>query len=309
MSLIPPRLKLGDTIGVVTPSAQIEDSPSDNPRQELENGLNYLKELGFKVALGQHALKEGTLGAGSPQERADDLNAMFAEPRIRAIISTHGGVVANSCLPYLDYDLIKLDPKILMGFSDINTLHLAIYAQTGLVTFHGNMVMYYFGMEPQEYDRREFLDRLVHGRIGPVSKHGEWRTVRGSGAVEGRLLGGNDWVMQWLLGTPYWPDFSGAILFLEVPGFVPDILFNRLHQFRQAGLFEQVNGILVGYAREKDGFRAEDIVVEVTSGYDLPIVKTDDFGHNCPNTVLPVGSLARLDTDSATLELLEPCVA
>ncbi len=308
MTLIPPRLKIGDTIGVVTPSAQIDDAPSAEPRQELERGLAYLKALGFQVVLGEHALKEGKLGAGSPQERAGDINAMFADPQIQAIISTHGGVFANACLPYLDYDLMRRHPKILLGFSDICTLHLAIYARAGLVTFHGNMVMFYFGMEPQPYDRQEFLDRLVHGRIGPVSQHTPWRTVRGQGTVEGRLLGGNDWVMQWLLGTPYWPDFTGAILFIEVPGFDPEIFYNRLHQFKQAGLFDQVVGVLVGYAREKDGYSAEGLIRDVTAGADLPIVKTDDFGHHCPNTVLPVGSRARLDADAAVLELLEPCV-
>ena len=161
MPLIPPRLKIGDTIGVVTPSSPISSSPSDDPYLELERGLTYLRDLGFKVHLGDYALKEGGLTAGTPEERAGDLNTMFANPDVNAIISTHGGVVSNSCLPLLDDDLMRANPKILLGFSDISTLHLGIYSQTGMVTFHGNMVMYYFGMEPQPYDRQEFLSRLV----------------------------------------------------------------------------------------------------------------------------------------------------
>ena len=86
------------------------------------------------------------------------------------------------------------------------------------------------------------------------------------------------------------------------------MLHNRLHQFKQAGLFDQIKGILIGYAKPTDEFRAEDIFLEVTSEFDFPSIKTDDFGHNCPNTVLPVGTLARLDAETATLELLEPCV-
>lgn len=308
MTLIPPKLQIGDTIGVVTPSGPISSSPSPDPYRELEKGIAYLKELGFEVLLGEHALVEVGLAAGTPAERAGDINTMFADPGIQTIISTHGGVTANSCLPLLDYDLIQANPKILLGFSDISTLHFGIFSQTGLVTFHGNMVMYYFGMEPQDYDRQEFLDRLVAGEIGPVSKNSPWHTVRGDGAVEGRLLGGNDWVMQWLLGTPYWPDFSDAILFIEVPGFTPDMLFNRLHQFKQAGLFDQIRGILIGYAREVEDYRVEDLFLEVTAEYDFPILKTDDFGHHCPNTVLPVGVRVRLDADTSTLELSEPCV-
>ncbi|UCD42655.1 MAG: LD-carboxypeptidase [Chloroflexota bacterium] len=308
MPLIPSRLKIGDTIGVVTPSGPISSSPSDDPYLELERGLAYLRDLGFKTLLGEHALQEGGLAAGSPQERAGDLNAMFANPEVSAIISTHGGVAANSCLPLLDYELIQAQPKILLGFSDISTLHLGIYSQTDLVTFHGNMVMYYFGMEPQEYDRQEFLSRLILGEIGPVNKNSPWRTLRGEGSVEGRLLGGNDWVMQWLLGTPYWPDFSGAILFIEVPGYSPDMLVNRLNQFKQAGLFEQIRGVLIGYAKKVEDYPVEDIFLEVTAEDNFPILKTDDFGHHCPNTVLPVGVNARLDADTSTLELLEPCV-
>ena len=265
MTLIPPRLRIGDTIGVVTPSGPISSSPSPESQRELEKGIVYLKDLGIEVLLGEYALQEGGLAAGSPEERASDINNMFANPEVQAIISTHGGVAANSCLPHLDYELIKAYPKILMSFSDISTLHLGIYSQAGLVTFHGNMVMYYFGMQPQEYDRQEFLGRLVEGVTGPVAKNSPWTTVRGKGSVEGKLIGGNDWAIQCLLGTPYWPDFSDSILFIEVPGFSPDILFNRLHQFKQAGLFDHVRGILVGYAKEADDYRLEDIFLDVTS--------------------------------------------
>ncbi len=309
MTLIPPRLQPGDTIGVVTPSSPISSSPSPDPYAELDRGIRYLENLGFHVVLGQHAKEEGGLSAGTPQERAGDLNAMFADPAVRAIISSHGGMSANSCLPYLDYELIRAHPTILLGFSDISTLHLALYAQAGLVTFHGNMVMWYFGMEPQEYDRQEFLGRLVAAEIGPVRPNTPWRTVRGQGQVEGRLLGGNDWVMQWLLGTPYWPDFSDAVLFMEVPGFQPDTVYNRLHQFKQAGLFAAVRGILLGYSVAREGYELADLVAEVTAEYDLPIVQTDDFGHHCPNTVLPVGARVRLNADAARLDILEPCVA
>lgn len=308
MPLLPPRLRIGQTIGIFTPSGEIDSSPSEDPQRELERGIAYLESLGFRVVVGEHALDRGYFGAGTPQERASDINRMFADPEVHALMSTHGGVTANAVLPYLDYDLIRSNPKILSGFSDVNTLQLGIYSKTGLVTFHGQMVMYYFGMDPQEYDRREFLSRLVDGEVGPVNRHGPWRTVRGSGAVEGNLLGGNDWVMQWLLGTPYFPDFKDSILFLEAPGFIPDVLYNRLTQFRQAGVFESVRGMLLGYAKEREGYQVEDVVLEVTADYDFPIVRTDDFGHHQPITTLPVGVRSRLDADQARLVILEPSV-
>lgn len=119
MPLMPPILKIGDTIGVVTPYSSISSSPSGDPYLELERGLTYLRDLGFNVLLGDHALKGGGLAAGTPEERAGDINAMIANPEVSAIIATHGGVMSNSCLPLLDYDLMRANPKILLGFSDI----------------------------------------------------------------------------------------------------------------------------------------------------------------------------------------------
>jgi muramoyltetrapeptide carboxypeptidase len=111
-----------------------------------------------------------------------------------------------------------------MGFSDLTVLLLALYSKVGLVSFHGNMVMWHFGMNPSDYDRQEFLDRLVHGRIGAVRKNSEWRAIRGTGSVEGRLFGGHFEQISLLYGTLYWPNIEEAILFLEstkIPGIAP----------------------------------------------------------------------------------------
>jgi muramoyltetrapeptide carboxypeptidase len=129
-----------------------------------------------------------------------------------------------------------------------------------------------------------------------------------SGTLEGKLLGGNDWVMQWLLGTSYFPDFSDSVLFIEAPGSTPYMPYNRLYQFKQAGLLDKIKGISIGYAKDKNGFQVEDIFTEVTAEYDFSLVKTDDFGHNCPNTTLPSGTHYRLDADIATFERIETCV-
>ena len=163
--LLPPRLRPGDTIGIITPSAPISSSPSPEPMKELERGINFLQDLGFKVALSKHALKETGYSAGTAVERADDINAMFADKNVRAIISSHGGTTVNSCLEFLDWQVIEQNPKILMGFSDLTVLLLALYSKVGLVSFHGNMVMWHFGMNPSDYDRQEFLlaASLLHG--------------------------------------------------------------------------------------------------------------------------------------------------
>src|SRR5512147_3000749 len=117
--LLPPRLRPGNTIGIITPSAPISSSPSPDPRRELERGMQFLRDLGFETVLAEHALKEDGYSAGTAQERAADINAMFADPNVHAILSSHGGSTANSCLPYLDWNVIRENPKILMGFSDL----------------------------------------------------------------------------------------------------------------------------------------------------------------------------------------------
>ena len=305
---IPFRLKPGDTIGVVTPSAPISMSPSPDPYKELEQGTALLREMGFDIKFGKHALKEGEYVAGSARERAEDINRMFADPIIRAIIPFHGGYNYNACLPYLDWDIIRDNPKILMGFSGCTIFLLAMYARVGLVTFHGNLIIWHFGLNPTAYDQDEFLARLVEGRIGLVNKNSVWRTIRDGGAVEGRLIGGHLDQLTRLAGTPYLPDFSDALLFLEQWGEEPAVTEMLLIQLQQMGLFQQIKGIIVGHIAGDDEYRLEEMLAEITTDFGFPILKCDDFGHQCPNTVLPVGVLAKLDPDQASLEILEPCV-
>jgi muramoyltetrapeptide carboxypeptidase len=279
--------------------------------KELERGMNFLLDLGFKIVLGDHALKEDGYSAGTAQERAYDINAMFADKDVHAILSSHGGNVVNSCLEFLDWQVIRENPKILMGFSDLTVLLLAIYRKVRLVTFHGNMVIWHFGMSPTDYDREEFLDRLVHGQIGVIRKNSDWRTIRGTGTVEGRLLGGHFGQLTLLFGTPYWPNVAETILFLEFTEYWPEVLEARFQQMKQMGIFEKVRGVVVGHlasAPKEQEYQAEELLRKVTYESDFPILRTDDFGHQCPNTVLPVGVRARLDANRAELEILETCV-
>ena len=307
--IIPPRLQPGDTIGIVTASTPLSQAPSPDPVADLKHGMALLNELGFEVILSQHALGDDGYSAASPEERANDINALFTDGRIKAIITSHGGWTANSCLPYIDWSELRRNPKIFMGFSDITILLNAIFAKTGVVTFHGHTAIFYLGLNPTSYDRQAILDRLVDGRLGAIRKNSEWRTIRGQALVEGRLFGGHVGQLSRLIGTPYMPDLQEAILFLEINGYVPADLYATFHQWKQVGLFDRIRGVLVGYnagAPEAEGDQLERILARVTGEYDFPILKCDDFGHDCPNTVLPVGAWARLDAGRGELALLEP---
>lgn len=302
------RLKKGDTIGVVAPSSRVEAGDA-----KLVNGIQYLESLGFDVILGKHVFSN-TLGyAASPFEKAEDINRMFGDPAVQGILCAQGGDTANACLPYLDWPLIREHPKFFGGISDISVLLNAIYACTGLVTFHGNDLMWGFGRHPTAYDRQEFIHHLVEGRIGKIPANRPRQTIR-RGRAEGRLLGGNLRCLLKLAGTPYLPDFNGAILFLESLCFDPANCDCMLHQLKQMGIFEQVRGVIIGYIDGVDNdpqanIFMQDVLLNVTGEYSFPVLKVNDFGHNCPNTALPVGARVRIDADDTQeIEIMEKYV-
>ena len=215
-------------------------------------------------------------------------------------------------MPYLNWQSIEANPKIFLGISDITVLLNAIYHKTELITFHGNDVMWGFGRKPTEYDKQEFVMRLMDAGIGNITPHGERRTVRG-GAAEGFLLGGNLHCLLKLAGTPYFPDFTGAILFVEAIDITLEGCDYLFQQLKQMGVFDKISGAIVGYidglqTDSKAMLQMEDVLFRVTAEYDFPISKVNEFGHNCPNTVLPVGGKVKLDADRQTIEITENCV-
>jgi muramoyltetrapeptide carboxypeptidase len=305
--VIATKLKKGDKIGILSPS-----NPVSTEDEQFKKGVKFLREMGFDVLLGCNVFSNSLGYAASAQEKAEDINAMFADPSVKAIICSQGGYTANACLPYLDWQIIKANPKIFLGISDISVLLNAIYAQTGLVTFHGNDVMWGFGHVFAPYDEQEFVGRLLEAKIGPINANGERQTIR-SGVAEGILLGGNLNCLMKLAGTSYFPDFTDAVFFVEAMTILPeecDFMFRQLQQMR---VFDQVRGVIVGYidSMQKDPeatIQMEDVLLTVTADNNFPILKVNDFGHCCPNTTMPVGGKVRMDADRQEIVILEACV-
>ena len=241
--LSPKRLQKCDTIGIVSPSAAI----TEDIRSQLDEGAKILKELGFRVKYAKNALNiiDG-YSAGTPEEKAEDINSMFADPEVDAIMCSQGGDNANSCLSLIDYELIKRNPKIFIGISDITVLLLSIYKKTGLVTFHGNDFLWGFGMKPTKYDIDEFKLRLMDGEIGEINRNSEWNTIR-KGRAEGILMGGNLKCMLKSAGTEFFPDFKDAILFVEAYEITSGMCDAHFHQLKQMGVFDKIKGVIVGY--------------------------------------------------------------
>lgn len=303
--MIPKKLQKSDTIGIVSPSGGVS--------KELENqfnkGLDFLKNLGFKIKIGKNALSTTLKYSATPQEKAEDINSMFADNEVKAIICSQGGANSNSILPLLNFNIIKDNPKIFLGISDITVLLNSIYQKTGLITFHGNDVMWGLGNELAKYDEEEFIDRLVKGKIGEVKHNSEWKCIR-EGVAEGVLIGGNLNCLNKLAGTEYQPDFESKILLLETfdESNAPDDVECELSRLKQMGVFEKIKGLWIGYYNHKSKIPYEEIVMNVVKDYDFPILKCDDFGHNTPNTTIPIGTKIKLDATNKQVVLLDKCV-
>ncbi|MFP4423739.1 MAG: LD-carboxypeptidase [Candidatus Woesearchaeota archaeon] len=301
--MLVPLLKKGDTIGIVSPS----NIMTDYKKELLDNTTQVIEKMGLKIRLGEHARSIDKYGvsAGEPKERASDINQMFLDPSIKAIWCAQGGDTANQVLELLDYETITNNPKIFIGLSDNTTLLNGIYKKTGLVTFHGpdakaGKTSEYFD---SEYSHEEFKRRFIKGSKNIGER--DTKIIR-PGKAKGILLGGNLRCLLKLAGTGYMPDFTGAILLLEdYSSNIKSTLF-LLTQMRQMGIFDKISGVVTGQIygmdteKQYDGkgnrIYFEEILLDITSDYNFPILKVDAFGHKCPSTFLPIGAMAEMDS-------------
>lgn len=313
--MIPARLKKGDTIGIVAPSKRL----SEDHKHFLEGFEKFADSLGLKVVLGKNIFSSDKFGvaAGTPQERADDINEMFKNPEIDAIWCFQGGEAANQTLDFLDYDFIKKNPKLFLGMSDIDLLHLVINKLTGLVCINSPDCKNGRELDMDfEYSQKSFKDRLFDSKkdVKPIKK---WKTVR-SGKAKGKLMGCNISSILKLAGTKYWPDFDNSVLFLEDYHSNSGEAMFKLEQLGQLGVFDKIKGIVVGYVHgfyENPQFDAngnevnyEDVVLEATKDYDFPILRIHEFGHRCPNACIPIGAEVEIDADNQKITFTEDFV-
>ena len=251
-------------------------------------------------------------------ERAGDLNAMFADKTVKAIICTRGGSGAARLLPLLDYDSIRRNPKVLLGSSDITALHSAIHAKTGLVTFHGQIGSGSWNKFNVDQFQRVLIDReLVEYRnkseLGDdlVQRQNRTITIRG-GKARGELVGGNLTVLTALAGSPYLPDFSGKILFLEDVGEAPYRIDRMFSTLKLMGALDKISGFIFGECTDckpGDGYGSltlEQILDDYITPLKIPAYRGAMIGHIREQFILPVGGQVELDADAGAFRLLEP---
>jgi muramoyltetrapeptide carboxypeptidase len=303
--IYPPLLAKGDTIAIAAPA-----SPPDKPKV-IDAAIARLKKYGFRIKPGKHLRERTGYLAGSDADRAADINAAFADPEVKGIFCLRGGYGSCRILPLLDYAAIRAHPKLLLGYSDITAMHLAILVKSRLVTFHGSNASSAF--EPANLAVCEKM--LLGNRPAPGGSeilftrdraHKSIRTVV-PGRARGRLIGGNFTCVLRLIGTTYQPDFRGAILFLEdtcEKAYRIDGMFTHL---RLAGVLEEIGGLVLGQfdfdADRREQARIAEVLPREAARIGVPCVTGAPIGHFPGQIIVPQGVAAELDADSGTLSV------
>lgn len=304
----PSMLKPGCRIGVVSPSYWLK-------KQYMKKTSKFFQDKGYTMVMGNsNSMKWGPF-AGTPQERADDIHHMFSNPKIEAIICARGGYGANRVLPLLDYNLIRDNPKIFMGYSDITAYLTSITQKTGLVTFHGPMmVSYKKGFVNYNF---QTMERILNGTPDFKIESPDSLPARilKPGIAMGPLWGGNMTLLINRLGTSDSLDTDGVILFLED---LDEYLYSferMLVQMRTAGMLDNIAGLIIGELHEfKDQDVAferntDEIVMDICGDLEIPIVSNFPCGHGTYQATLPISIPVELYAKQQPyLTLLEPAV-
>ena len=304
--IIPEKLKKGDIIGVVAPSNPIIGDNID----EINRAKEIVENLGFKVKFSKNLFSNTNGYSATAQEKADDINEMFADKDVKMIWCAKGGENSNSIFEYLDYELIKQNPKIICGYSDITSITNMITEKTGLVTFSGTNFKT-VATDETDYSLKEIIKRFVDESLEFGETPEGYKTIQ-TGIAEGQLVGGNLSLTRGMVVGEYSIDFTDKILFLEELGFEsePAMVSNYLHYMKQNGVFENVKGIWIGNYTHESGIKLEQILLDVIGDdFKGPIIKSENFGHIETKTVIPIGVTAKIDTNEIVkIKLLQNCV-
>jgi muramoyltetrapeptide carboxypeptidase len=290
----PPRLRPGDLVALVSPAGPLTPEQAAPAAQVLSG-------WGLLTRHGRHALGRHTFLSGTDDERLGDLDAAFRDPKVRAVFCLRGGYGTQRIVDRIDYDAVRADPKLVIGFSDITALHLALWDEARLATVHGPVGAGLYEVSPQA---AESLRRTVM-TADPVVVTPEEDGVRfpgrsgGTGRADGILLGGNLTLLAASAGTPHQPDLGGAILLIEEVGEVAYRVDRSIVQLRRAGWFDGLAGVAVGRFTRCPG--ADQVLAEHLGELGIPVLGGLPIGHGGEQAAVPLGVPARLDVAGGTL--------
>lgn len=295
MKLLADALKPGDTIGLVSPSNTIDD---DEDYQAIEQSIKWAESQGLKVVQGKYFGINKTGYGLTGKQKAEEINEMFANKDVKAVFAVRGGENSNAAFDYLDWETIKNNPKIIMGFSDTTSLLNEINYQTGLVTFSGPT---FKRLYESEYSKKSVVDRLINKdlKLATEEDYSECEVLR-EGKAEGELVGSNLTLTSDLIFGKYKIDFKDKILVMEDLGWesIPGIVSHNLYKMRAEGIFDEIAGIWIGNYESDSGITLEKILMDTLADveFNKPIIKTNNFGHSDKNQVVPIGVKAVIDT-------------
>jgi muramoyltetrapeptide carboxypeptidase len=323
------KLKKGDTIGIFSPSAPITYTCP----KRFHKAKKYIENKGFRIVEGSLTGKYDYYRSGSIRERAEELNRLIRNPEIKCIMATIGGMNSNSILPYIDYEELKRNPKIIIGYSDVTAILLAIYAKTKINTYYGPALVSSFGEYPPFVDcTYQYLKELLIDQTefpytlntpsfwtdesidwetqdrSKEQKQNQLVTVNG-GRTQGRLIGGNLDTMQGIWGSEYMPIIKdGDIFFIEDGSKDPGTIERSFSLLKLNGVFDKVSGIILGkhqmFNDWKTGRKPYEILLEVLGDTNLPFIADFDCCHTHPMLTLPIGCEVELDATNKKITII-----
>lgn len=296
----PKKLNVGDTVGIICPSSAIAT-------EKISECVKTVEALGFRVKTADNLdTNYGGYMAGNGKVRAEWINKMFADPEVKGIFCIRGGDGSSRMMEYLDYELIKQNPKIFVGYSDVTNLHLALTQECDLVTFHGPMVSSNMISDFDEETKDSFLTAIN------AEKNFEFKNPQGmpigvlkEGKAEGRLIGGNLSLLSASVGTAYDLDTKGKILFVEEVCESITKIEKWMYHLKNAGKLKECSGILLGqFTKIKldDGsYGVNECISDILEGIDIPVMYNIQSGHSKPMMTLPMGVVCKIDTETKTI--------
>jgi muramoyltetrapeptide carboxypeptidase len=304
----------GGTIGVVAAA-----SPHEG-KSDVYRGLEWWESHGYEVKLADGVWAIDDYTAGDRRRRADDLNALFADPEVDVVQVLQGGYGSAQLIPYIDFDLIASNPKPFIGYSDITALHVAIRQRTGLATLYGYGLAGVASTDTTPFSQNRLLEVLRTGGTGEVPRDPDDPYVRAisPGQVTAPLVGGCFWLLVQTLGTPWELELEGAILFFEDVKLPPYFLDGFLNQLKDAGKLQQVAGVVVGEMKDCDygdmressewprSRTLEDVLEQYLEPLGVPVLYKLPLGHGKHLASLPLGVRCTLDADKRSLNVDEP---
>lgn len=302
------KLKKGDTIGIIAPA-------SCTTYEKVLEAKKNIEDMGYQVILGECTKKQWYSYAGTDEERAEEINSFFDDKSIDAIICMRGGYGSNRLIELLDFEVIKRNPKIFVGYSDITTLHIALNEKANLITFHGPMAVSNFTGNYNRDTYENFIEILSNSRdkqsIKNITKE---LKVLNEGRAKGKLVGGNLATLIATLGTEYDLDYNGKILFLEDVGEKTYKIDRFLNQLKKHGVFEKIEGLVLGDFKNCIQDSEKDMtLLEVFQNYfkelKKPVIYNFESGHSEPMLTLPLGAICEIDTYNKELKVLERAVS